>query len=121
MAYNRPIMPKLRFLLVGSLAIVADHEAGTDIDEQIRRAIDGVDVVIHDAQYLPAEADAHRGWGHSTYADAVDLARSVGATELVLTSHDPNRTDRAIDSMMSHVRMSFEAALAAAQGLEVSL
>ena len=104
-----------------SVAIVADHEAGTDVDAVIRDAIAGIDVLIHDAQYLPSEVESHRGWGHSTYADAISLARDVGASELVLTSHDPNRTDRAIDSMMSEVRMSFEGALAAAQGLEVSL
>lgn len=104
-----------------SVAIVTDHESGTEIDEGIREAIDGVDVLIHDAQYLPSEAASHVGWGHSTYEDAVAMARAVGATELILTSHDPSRSDRTIDSMMSHVRTEFEASLGAGQGLEVTL
>lgn len=104
-----------------SLAVVADHEAGTDLDETIRSAIEGVEVLIHDAQYLPSERDAHVGWGHSTYEDALRLAREIGAKELILTSHDPQRTDRDIDAMMSHVRDEFEASLAAGQGLEVTL
>jgi ribonuclease BN (tRNA processing enzyme) len=104
-----------------SIAFVADHEAGTEIDDEIRTAVEGVDVLIHDAQYLPSEQDLHVGWGHSTYEDAIRMAREIGATELILTSHDPRRTDREIDITMSHVRDEFEAALAAGQGLEVIL
>lgn len=104
-----------------SVAIVADHESGTPVDDDIRAAIVGVDVLVHDAQYLPEEAADHTGWGHSTYDDAIAMAKDVGATELILTSHDPQRTDRAIDSTMSHVRDRFEAAFAAGQGLEVTL
>lgn len=104
-----------------SIAVVADHESGTPVDDDVRAAVVGVDVLVHDAQYLPEEAEDHTGWGHSTYEDAIRLAKDVGATELILTSHDPRRTDRAIDSTMSHVRDEFEAALAAGQGLEVTL
>ncbi|MGI9665888.1 MAG: MBL fold metallo-hydrolase [Acidimicrobiia bacterium] len=104
-----------------SIAIVTDHESGTAIDDGIREAIAGVDVLVHDAQYLPSEVESHAGWGHSTYEDAIAMARSVGVSELILTSHDPARSDRTIDSMMSHVRTEFEASLGAGQGLEVSL
>lgn len=104
-----------------SVAVVADHESGTPVDDDVRAAIVGVDVLIHDAQYLPEEAADHTGWGHSTYDDAIRMAKDVGASELILTSHDPRRTDREIDSTMSHVRDRFDAALAAGQGLEVTL
>lgn len=104
-----------------SIAIVADHESGSTVDDDVRAAITDVDVLIHDAQYLPEEAGEHTGWGHSTYEDAIRMARDIGASELILTSHDPRRTDRAIDSTMSHVRDEFDAAFAAGQGLEVTL
>lgn len=104
-----------------SVAVVADHEAGTPVDQEIRSAITGVDILIHDSQYLPSEAESHSGWGHSTYEDAIAMASDIGASELVLTSHEPQRTDRDIDIMMSHVRDRFDAALAAGQGLEVTL
>ena len=104
-----------------SMAIVADHEAGTEADAAIRSAVEGVQVLVHDAQYLPSERANHVGWGHSTYEDALALARHIDAKELILTSHDPRRTDREIDVTMSHVRDEFEAAMAAGQGMEVSL
>lgn len=104
-----------------TVAIVTDHEAGTSVDQDLERELVGIDVLIHDAQYLPSEQEQHEGWGHSTYVDAVALATTLGVKELILTSHDPSRTDREIDATMSAVRHDFEAAFAAGQGMEVGL
>ncbi len=104
-----------------TVSIVTDHESGSDIDATIADHIAGSDVLIHDAQYLPDEAEAHRGWGHSTYLDAIASAEKAGASELILTSHDPSRTDAAINVMMADVRRLFPSAIASSQGLEVSI
>jgi hypothetical protein len=42
----------------------------------------GADLLAFDAQYRPDEYAAHRGWGHSTWADAAEAARSCGAAKL---------------------------------------
>lgn len=104
-----------------TVAIVTDHEAGSEVDQGIVDALEGVDVVIHDAQYVDTERDAHRGWGHSTPDDAVALARRVGAGRLVLTSHDPRRTDDAIDEILADVRRSFPDVDAVYPGMEIGL
>jgi ribonuclease BN (tRNA processing enzyme) len=82
---------------------------------------DGVDVLIHDAQYLPAEVDSHIGWGHSTWVNAVAMAKRVGATELILTSHAPSRSDSDIDAMISDAVAEFPNTVAAGPGMVVSL
>ena len=41
--------------------------------------LSGVDVLIHDAMYTPEELETHRGWGHSTYEEAVALAAEANA------------------------------------------
>ncbi len=104
-----------------SVAVVTDHEAGTDLDVEILDAIAGVDLLIHDAQYLPEELAAHRGWGHSTYEDATKAAGAAGVTELVLTSHDPRRSDAAIDAMVESARGAFARTNAARPTMEISL
>lgn len=104
-----------------SIAIVTDHESTSESDEVIARAIDGVDVLLHDAQYLPAEVDSHIGWGHSTWENAVAMARRVGAGELILTSHEPTRTDEQIESMVETARGQFEETTAARPGLKIKL
>jgi len=74
-------------------------------------AVADADVLIHDATYLPAELPAHRGWGHSSYAEAVRLAVDAGVRRLVLFHHHPARSDADIDRL-THMAQ----ALAAASG-----
>jgi len=64
----------------------------------------GCDLLIHDAQYLPEEIASHRGWGHSTYVDAVELAILAEVPRLLLFHHDPGRTDREIREIEARAR-----------------
>jgi phosphoribosyl 1,2-cyclic phosphodiesterase/GAF domain-containing protein len=64
----------------------------------------GADFVIHDAQYLPAEYEGKRGWGHSTVQYTVDAARLAGVGELALFHHDPQRTDDDVDALLHLAR-----------------
>lgn len=104
-----------------SLAIVTDHESAPDCDDIVAAAIDGVDVLIHDAQYLPSEAETHVGWGHSTWEDAVRMADRVGAKELILTSHDPSRTDTQVEATVRDASAAFPNVRAAAPGQRIDL
>ncbi len=102
-------------------AVVTDHEAGSGLDAGILAAISGADVLIHDAQYLPEESEAHVGWGHSTHEDATKTASLAGVSELILTSHDPRRTDSAIDEMVAAACKAFPNTDAACPGMEIPL
>jgi ribonuclease BN (tRNA processing enzyme) len=106
---------------LSSVAIVTDHEAGSALDGSIVDAIRGVEVLIHDGQYQPDEAETHRGWGHSTWEDAVAAALSSGANRLILTSLDPGRTDEGVDVLVHTARRDFHSTEAAYPGLSVSL
>jgi len=104
-----------------SLAIVTDHEAGTERDASIVESIRGVDFLIHDAQYRPDEIANRRGWGHSTWVDAVVAADAAGAKRLLLTSLDPGSTDRDVDGILRATQERFPEAGIARPGLEVRL
>ena len=58
---------------------------------------EGVDVLIHDAQYTAEEFPERRTWGHSAIDYPVGLAETAGAGQLVLFHHDPRRTDDELD------------------------
>jgi phosphoribosyl 1,2-cyclic phosphodiesterase len=64
----------------------------------------GADLLLHDAQYTPEEYVHTRGWGHSTYTDAVRLAAAAGVKRLGLFHHDPERTDDEIDATVTAAR-----------------
>ena len=62
------------------------HEAALALCE-------GVDLLIHDAQYTAAELPARADFGHSAVDYPVELARRAGAATVLLFHHDPDRTD----------------------------
>ena len=64
--------------------------------------IKGADILIHDAQYTPADYVHKRGWGHSCYIDTVNTAIDAGVRELYLYHHDPNYDDEAIARIYEH-------------------
>ena len=62
----------------------------------------GADILIHDAQYTPQDYQAKRGWGHSCYIDAVNLAIDAEVGELYLYHHDPNYDDKQLEKIHQH-------------------
>ena len=84
-----------------SVAYVSDHQQppGARIDDGVRGLCADVDLLIHDAQYTPAEFKAKRDWGHCTVEYAVWLAGEVGARRLALYHHDPSHDDDTIDRL----------------------
>jgi phosphoribosyl 1,2-cyclic phosphodiesterase len=95
-----------------SFAYLPDHEpalAGAIADKPkdwISGAMiaDGVDVLFHDAQYFEDEYAQRIGWGHSSVADAVSFARTVGARRLLLFHHEPLHSDHSLDRLEERAR-----------------
>ena len=87
----------------------------------------GADVLFHDAQYTEVEYSGKRGWGHSTYMDAVDLAMESGVKRLGLFHHDPEHSDEDIDREVDECRNRIHSAgsdldcFACADGMVVEL
>jgi phosphoribosyl 1,2-cyclic phosphodiesterase len=95
-----------------TMVFITDNELGLDggyrFPDFVKFA-QGADLLIHDAQYLPEEMPGHRGWGHSTYEEAVQLALEAGAKTLLLTHHDPGRTDAQIRDIIKRARRLVQA------------
>jgi phosphoribosyl 1,2-cyclic phosphodiesterase len=67
----------------------------------------GVDTLVIDAQYTEAEYRAGRiGWGHGTYDSGIALAEEAGIPRVVLTHHDPTRSDAALDAIHAQLLAS---------------
>jgi phosphoribosyl 1,2-cyclic phosphodiesterase len=59
----------------------------------------GASLLIHDGQYTKREYPAHRGWGHSSVADALVFGRRCGIQRLLLFHHDPWHDDGFLRSL----------------------
>jgi len=77
-------------------------------------AIADAALLVHDATYLPSELPERRGWGHSSYAEAIRLAADADVSRLLLFHHLPDRTDDALDRLATTA-----AAVGRAHGVEV--
>ena len=95
-----------------SMAYVTDNELGSGGHYDVPRTwrhdfvtfLNGVDLLIHDAMYTPQELEEHRGWGHSTYEEAVTLAHDAGVKKLVLFHHEPEHDDKEMDTLLASAR-----------------
>jgi phosphoribosyl 1,2-cyclic phosphodiesterase/CheY-like chemotaxis protein len=120
-----------------SLVYVSDHEpywrmnGDNDLNRRLEHDLDdfarAADLYIREAQYTVEEYPAKRGWGHSTWPDALDSAHRAGARRLALFHHDPQRDDDSLDRILEQSRqymrvhnMEFQC-LAAADNLELTL
>lgn len=80
------------------LVFITDNELGSTVwagramQDYINFCSDA-DVLIHDAQYTPDEIGLRKGWGHSDYVTAFNLANKAGVGKFILFHHDPPRTD----------------------------
>lgn len=105
------------------LAYMSDVEypQGPDACPQALELAQGADLLIHDAQYLPDEAPRRRGWGHSTFEEAVELAQRSEARRLALYHHDPKRTDRDMDALIQRLAHTTPQTFAAREGMQIEL
>ena len=61
-------------------------------------------MLVHDTTYTNEEYDHYRGWGHSTYDDALKLAIEAKVEQLVLFHHKPERSDEELDQRVQVCR-----------------
>jgi phosphoribosyl 1,2-cyclic phosphodiesterase len=107
----------------GSIAYATDNEPGDEkLDESLRELAAGADIFINDAQFTPEQLETTRkGWGHSSWLEGARVAQQAGAKTLVLFHHDPDSTDRMVDSLLRQAREEFDSVFAASEGMVITL
>jgi ribonuclease BN (tRNA processing enzyme) len=120
---------------IGGMVYIPDNELNAEVPygdepgwrDRLVAFARGARLLVHDAMYTPAEAPARRGWGHSTYAEAVHLALDAEVETLALFHHHPERADGEVDAIVDECRRLVAAArrpltvIAAAEGLRLSV
>ncbi|MDN5278832.1 MAG: hypothetical protein PWR01_2797 [Clostridiales bacterium] len=87
----------------------------------------GADLLFHDAQYTDKEYEKTRGWGHTTYNEALKLAIEAKVKRFGIFHHDPDRTDEELDRIVAELGQrakdlgSEVEVFAVSDGLEISL
>ncbi|MGE5189983.1 MAG: MBL fold metallo-hydrolase [Gemmatimonadota bacterium] len=120
------IEPGKTFVFLTDNELGFRHEGGLDRG-RYADFCRGTDLLVHDAQYTEEEYEVTRGWGHSTFADAADLAIEAGVRRLGIFHHDPGRADDDLDRRVELCRErirrggSNAECLAIAEGMVIDL
>jgi phosphoribosyl 1,2-cyclic phosphodiesterase len=65
---------------------------------------DGVDLLIHDAQYTAHELSTRAHWGHAAANYGVTLGEACNVGRVLLFHHDPSRTDDQVFALAEQLR-----------------
>ena len=98
-----------------------DVEHTERIDPNIVNLARDADLLVHDAQFTPEELKEKKGWGHSSWEQAVEVAEQSGAKKLALFHHDPEHTDRFLFRMEKECQKRFAEAFLAREGMEIDV
>ncbi len=106
-----------------SIVFATDTEHAPDhINETLAALAHNADVLVYDAQYTSEEYRAGKqGWGHSTFAEAVKLARTANVKKLVLYSHDPGHDDEMLRKIEASAQTQYPNTVAARDGMRIKL
>ena len=103
-----------------SIVICTDLEHGEKVLPEIIDFCEGADVLVHEAQYTDEELGSHRGWGHSSYSQALEVAEKAGVGKLAITHHDPDHDDSFLLRIEEACQARFPNCVLAREGMELS-
>ncbi len=81
----------------------------------------GADLLVHDAQYTAEELQKRRGWGHSSFDQAMRFAEMAGVKRLALTHHDPEHDDEFLLRIEKLCQERFPNTVIAREGMEIPI
>jgi len=103
------------------LVFCTDIEHGDTIDENVVEFVRDADLLIHDAQYTDQELNHKKGWGHSSYNQAIEVAERAGVKMLALTHHDPDHDDEFLQKMEKNCQQRFKNCFLAREKMEIEV
>lgn len=104
-----------------SICYVTDCEHDTkQLDPVILALIEDADVVVYDSTYTDEEYTKFKGWGHSTWQEAVRLADKARVKTLVLFHHDPSHDDTFMDKVAADADKARPGTLVAKEGMTLT-
>jgi phosphoribosyl 1,2-cyclic phosphodiesterase len=104
----------------GSVGFLPDHAPAAGVTDAAFAALEGVDVLVHDAQFLDSERAIADDYGHATVTDAIAFAERIEAGSLVLFHHGPHRVDDDLDRLLDGLAPSMPVSIAH-EGLRIDV
>ena len=83
-----------------AISVITDTEHPEEgFDENVLKLAKDADVMVYDSAYTDEVYHNFKGWGHSTWQEAVKIANEANVTKTVLFHHDPSHNDNKMDEI----------------------
>jgi phosphoribosyl 1,2-cyclic phosphodiesterase len=110
----------------GTAVYCTDTEHFPDrLDDNVLQLARNADLLIYDATYTDEEyyhpKTPKMGWGHSTWQEAVKVAKAVGVKQLAIFHHDPAHDDNFLLDVESQVKAAFPGGFLAREGMRIPI
>ena len=104
------------------IAICTDteHYEG-EIDANVVELAQDADIMVYDSAYTDEEYPKFKGWGHSTWQEAIKVADKAQVKQTLLFHHDPSHSDDKMDQIAREAAAVREGVRPAIEGEEISL
>jgi phosphoribosyl 1,2-cyclic phosphodiesterase len=103
------------------LVFCTDIEHGKSLDKKVIDFAKNADLLIHDAQFTDEELKKKRGWGHSSFSQAMEVAERANVKMLALTHHDPDHDDAFLKKMEKQCQKRFKNCFLAREKMEIEI
>ena len=77
------------------------------------------DILIHDAQYTPEQMHNHKGWGHSSWENCVNVAKAANVKKLALFHHNPDHGNPILERIEKDAKGIFNNTFSAKEGMKL--
>ena len=98
-----------------------DVEHGDSIDKNVVALAKNADLLIHEAQYTTEELKDKKGWGHSSYEQAIQVAEMANVKVLAITHHDPDHNDEFLLKQEKICQERFKDCVLAREKMEIEI
>ncbi|MFP6899724.1 MAG: MBL fold metallo-hydrolase [Opitutales bacterium] len=103
------------------ISICTDTEHFDDgLDQSVISLSRDADVMVYDAAYTDEEYPKYKGWGHSTWQEAIKVAEEANVKKTILFHHDPSHDDDRMDGIGALAAKARPGTEPAVEGSEIS-
>ncbi|MBC8214733.1 MAG: MBL fold metallo-hydrolase [Candidatus Marinimicrobia bacterium] len=105
-----------------SIAYVTDceHHPG-EPNQNVVDFVKNADLLIHDAHFTPKDLQNSQGWGHSSWKEAVMVAKQANVKQLALFHYSPDYDDATIEQIGKDAKKEFPNTILSKVGLTIEI
>ena len=104
------------------IAVCTDTEHFEDrIDENVLALAQNADIMVYDAAYTEESYPNFKGWGHSTWQEAIKVADAANVKQTFLFHHEPSHSDEIMDKIAQEVALIKDGVRPAVEGETITV